>query len=203
MEPRRETERIEGFSDAVFAIAITLLALDLRVPPPGSPGLLAKLLDQWPEYLAFLATFGTIGVMWVYHHKLFTLIRRADHTLLLLNGLFLLGVVVVPYPTKMLTEYVRHPDANVAAMLHVGTFFMIAVFFNLLWRYASHNRLLDPRVDPQTISVVNRMTALVPMLYLASFFLASVSTVGSSALNSALAVFLAIQKWRDPNIPGT
>jgi hypothetical protein len=64
--------------------------------------------------------------------------------LLLLNGLLLLGVVIVPYPTKMLAEYARDPDAKVAAMLHAGTFVMITVFFNLLWRYISHNRLLDP-----------------------------------------------------------
>ena len=109
---RSETARLEGFSDAVFAIAITLLVLDLKVPAPGNPGLLGKLLlDQWREYLAFLASFGTIGVMWMYHHVLFTLIDRVDRTVLVLNGLLLLGVVIVPFPTAVATAYARHPDA--------------------------------------------------------------------------------------------
>ena len=191
---RSETARLEGFSDAVFAIAITLLVLDLKVPAPGNPGLLGKLLlDQWREYLAFLASFGTIGVMWMYHHELFTLIDRVDRTVLVLNGLLLLGVVIVPFPTAVATAYARHPDAKVAAMFHVGTFVMITIVVRLLWRHASfHNRLLTPGADPQVISALNRITALGPVLYLASFLLASVSPLGSTLLNTALVVFFAI-----------
>ena len=203
MEPK-ETVRIEGFSDAVFAIAITLLGTDLRVPPPASPGLIANLLAQWPEYLSFLSSFGTIAIAWIYHHKLFAVIRRADHTLLLLNCLLLLGVTVMPYSRKILAEYIGRPDVRAAAMVNDGTFIMTAVFFNLLWRYASaHNRLLDSRADPHAISVINRMIAIVPLLYLGSFLLASVSAVASIALNLVLVVFFAIPKQLDPNLPGT
>ena len=193
-ERRTETARLEGFSDAVFAIAITLLVLDLKVPSPGRPGLLGELLlDQWREYLAFLASFATIGVMWMYHHKLFTLINRVDRTLLVLNGLLLLGVAIVPFPTAVAAAYVRHPDAKVAAMFHTGTFVMITVIFRLLWQHASsRNRLLAPGANPRVVGVLNRISAVAPILYLASFFLASVSPLGSTLLNSAIVVIFVM-----------
>ena len=191
---RTETGRLEGFSDAVFAIAITLLVLDLKVPPPDGPGLLGKLLlDQWREYLAFLVSFGTIALMWMFHHELFMLINRIDRTLLALNCLLLLGVVVVPFPTAVAAAYARHPDEKMAEMFHTGAFVVMMVFFRFLWRYASfRNRLLAPGVDPQLVSILNRTTALAPMLYLASFFLTLVSLLGSSVLNAVLAVVLAM-----------
>ena len=168
--------------------------LDLKVPPPGRPGLLGELLlDQWREYLAFLASFGTIGVMWMYHHKLFTLINRVDRTLLVLNGLLLLGVAIVPFPTAVAAAYARHPDAKVAAMFHTGTFVMITVVFRLLWRHASsRNRLLAPGANPRVVGVLNRISALAPILYLASFFLASVSPLGSTLLNGAIVVIFVM-----------
>ena len=203
MEPK-ETVRVEGFSDAVFAIAITLLGVDLKIPPPGSPGLSANLLAQWPEYLSFLSSFGTIAIAWLYHHKLFTVIRRADHSLLLLNCVLLLGVTVMPYPTRMLAEYIGNPDARIAAMLKAGTFFITALLFNLLWKHASaRGQLLDPRADPHTIDIISRQIAIVPYLYAGSFLLASVSAFASTVLNLVLVVFFAMPKWHDPNLPGT
>ena len=189
---RTDPGRLEGFSDAVFAIAITLLVLDLKVPPLGEPGRLGKLLlDDWREYLAFLTSFGTIGLAWLYHHEFFTLINRVDRALLALNILLLLGVVIVPFPTAVAVAYARHPDAKVAAMFHTGTFVMIAVIFRLLWWHVSlRERLLTPGADPQVVSVLNRGSALAPVLYLASFFLATVSVLGSTLLNGALAVVL-------------
>jgi uncharacterized membrane protein len=189
---RTDTGRLEGFSDAVFAIAITLLVLDLKVPPVGEPGRLGKLLlDDWREYLAFLTSFATIGLAWMYHHEFFTLINRVNRALLALNLLLLLGVVIVPFPTAVAVAYARHPDANVAAMFHTGTFVMIAVIFRLLWWQVSlRDRMLTPGADPQVVNVLNRGSALAPMLYLASFFLATVSVLGSTLLNGALAVAL-------------
>lgn len=203
MEPK-ETVRIEGFSDAVFAIAITLLGVDLKVPPPGTPGLSASLMARWPEYLSFLSSFGTIAIAWIYHHKLFTVIRRADHGLLLVNCLVLLGVIIMPYPTRMVAEYIGNPDERIAAMLKAGTFFITAMLFNLLWKHASaEGRLLDPRADPHTVGIISRQVAIAPYLYLGSLLLASVSAIASTVLNLVLTVFFAMPKWRDPNLPGT
>jgi len=103
----KETARIEAFSDGVFAIAITLLILEIKVPQEaGSEEALTKALArQWPSYVAFLSSFATIGIMWINHHRLFTHIRRIDHGLLVLNSLLLLAVVVVPFPTALLAAH--------------------------------------------------------------------------------------------------
>jgi len=82
-----ETQRVESFSDGVFAIAITLLVLELKVPPAGNSQLSTLLVRQWPSYVAFLASFAFIGIMWINHHRMFTLIGRADHRLMFYNGL--------------------------------------------------------------------------------------------------------------------
>src|SRR5512140_1040236 len=84
-----ETTRVETFSDAVFAISITLLGLALKVPKPDHDSLLLALAHQWPAFLALVTSFMTIGIVWINHHRLFTHIRSVSHGLLLLNGLLL------------------------------------------------------------------------------------------------------------------
>ncbi|HLW61617.1 MAG TPA: TMEM175 family protein [bacterium] len=194
-EESGETARIEAFSDGVFAIAITLLVLDLKVPRDATGGshLLRALLAQWPTYLAFLTSFATIGIMWINHHRLFTLIRRSDHTLLLLNSLLLLGVTFVPFPTALVAAYVQRRGDRVAALVYSGTFTVIAVVFNLLWRYACHrHRLLHSRADAAMVRAITRAYAFGPPLYLLSFGLAWVSVPASLATNVALALFFAL-----------
>jgi uncharacterized membrane protein len=190
----KETGRIEAFSDGVFAIAITLLVLDVRVPQevPGRT-LLSALLDQWPSYLAFVTSFATVGIMWINHHRIFALIKRADHLLLVLNGLLMLGVTFVPFPTALVAGYVSHRDQRVAAMVYSGTFTVIAIFFNVLWRYASHkNRLLDRKIDPHAVAAITHAYSFGPPLYFTSFCLALGSVAASLALNVALALFFAL-----------
>src|SRR3954471_2154145 len=104
-----ETTRVEAFSDGIFAIAITLLVLNVRVPLPDLTGhgstLLPALLHLWPAYLGYLISFFTIGIMWVNHHSMFALIRRTDRYFLLLSVFFLLWIAVLPFPTAVLAEY--------------------------------------------------------------------------------------------------
>ncbi len=193
----KETGRLEAFSDGVFAIAITLLVLDLHVPPindgPEAPGLLSQLLQDWPVYLAFLISFLTILIMWINHHRLFTAIRRTDHALLVLNGLLLLGVTVVPFPTKLVAEFLGHRDQTIAVMVYNGTFVMIAIFFNMLWRYASYNnRLFDSSTDPELVRRISQQFVLGPVAYLIAFVLAIFSAPASLALSMLLALFYAL-----------
>ncbi len=191
----QETGRIEAFSDGVFAIAITLLILDMKVPRGlARPEDLARaLLAQWPNYLAYLTSFLTIGVMWMNHHRLFTLIRRADHLLMVLNTLLLLGISVVPFPTSVLAEYLGHPGGALAAMVYSGTYVVIAVVFNSLWRYAAGGmRLLGDDVDAAAVTAQTRQYAFGPVCYLVAFGLAFVSVAASVALNLALALFFAL-----------
>jgi uncharacterized membrane protein len=116
----KETGRVEAFSDGVFAIAITLLVLDLKVPKAaevGPEGLLPALFRQWPMFLAYLASFATILVMWVNHHKLFNFIHRTSDAFLFLNGLLLLFVTFVPFPTALVSEHLRDSQARTAAAI--------------------------------------------------------------------------------------
>ncbi len=192
----KETGRLEAFSDGVFAIAITLLVLDIKVPKlselSGSGGLLATLLKQWPMFLAYLTSFATILVMWVNHHKLFNHIRRTNDTFLFLNGLLLLFVTFVPFPTALVSAYLRHPEARTAAAVYAGTYEAIAIAFNLLWNYASAGRrLLDPRANLDKVRAITRQYRVGPISYLVAFVLAFVSVPASLGLCLLLALFFA------------
>lgn len=145
LDEPRETARLEAFSDGVIAIAITLLILHVAVPQvEAGESLLDKLLGLWPSYVAFLVSFTTILIMWLHHHTLFRIIRRVDHRLLAINGLLLLLITFVNFPTAVLAAYIQTPQREVATLFYRGTFTMVAVVYNVLWRYASGDfRLLD------------------------------------------------------------
>lgn len=189
-----ETGRIEAFSDGVFAIAITLLILDIKVPQlTEGESLLPALAKEWPAYFAFVTSFATIGIMWINHHRLFTLIKRLDQMLLVLNGLLLLGVTVVPFPTALLGAYIQHSQGYVAALIYSGTFIVTALLFNLLWWYAARKgRLLDQQAEAQAVQTITRQYGWGPWLYGAAFVLAPVSVLASIALNLLLAIFFAL-----------
>jgi uncharacterized membrane protein len=191
----KETGRVEAFSDGVFAIAITLLILEIKVPQtiPADKGLFDELLDKWPSFLAFVNSFLTILVMWINHHRLFTHIRRSNTLLLFFNGLLLLGVTFLPYPTSVVAEYIQDKEQNPAVMFYCGCFIVIALFFNLLWRYAAHkNRLLDKNANQVAVKSITRAYNIGPFLYLVAFGLAIFNGIISLLFTLALAIFFAI-----------
>lgn len=192
----KETARVEAFSDGVLAIAITLLVLDLRVPGFESireGGLLAALTRNWPSFFAYLLGFVTILIMWINHHRLFSAIRRSDDKLLFLNGLLLLTISVVPFPTKLVAEYLQHPEANVAAMVYGVWGFVIALLYNAVWRYASeNNRLFSHKTDLQLVSFITRQYAFGPLFYLAAAVISAFSALGGLAVYMALAVVFGL-----------
>jgi uncharacterized membrane protein len=187
-----ETRRVEAFSDAVFAIAITLLILEIKVPTQDQGPLTAALLRQWPSYLAFLTSFTYIGVLWINHHRMFTHIMKADDVLLVLNLLLLLGVTAVPFPTAVMAEHLHGPDHRTAAMLYNATFDVIAIFFNVLWRYAVARRLIDHSLSAGTAQNVSRRYTVVPALYLVCMALAWINVHAGMASNLALTLFLML-----------
>jgi uncharacterized membrane protein len=186
-----ETNRIEAFSDGMFAIAITLLILEIKVPTPAQGRLAAALLRQWPSYLAFLLSFTYIGVMWMNHHRMFTHIRRSNDTLLVLNLLLLLGVTAVPYPTAVLAANLGTPDQRAAALFYNGVFIVIAVFFNVMWRYAVSRQLLDHSLA-DSAAMISRQYAVGPFMYVLCFALAWFDVRVSLGVNVALAIFFAL-----------
>jgi len=186
-----ETTRIEAFSDGMFAIAITLLILEVKVPAAEQGRLAAALLRQWPSYLAFCLSFFYIGIMWMNHHRMFTHIRRSNDTLLVLNLLLLLGVTAVPFPTAVLAAHLGTPEQRTAALLYNGVYIVIAVFFNVLWRYAVSHHLLDKSLTASA-AMISRQYAFGPIIYLICFVLAWVDVRISLGLNVALAIFFAL-----------
>ena len=134
---RFETGRLEMFSDGVFAIIITLLVLDLRVPhAPEGVTLAARVAAMWPNFIAFIVSFMLVGVVWMNHHAMFRHIREADHTLNLLNLLLLLCVAVIPFVAAVSADSARgtFEERRTAALLYGAALVIGGVFFNLIWR---------------------------------------------------------------------
>lgn len=186
-----ETSRIEAFSDGMFAIAITLLILEVKIPSSADGRLAAALLKQWPSYLAFFLSFAYIGVMWMNHHRMFAHIRRSNDTLLILNLLLLLGVTAVPFPTAVLAAHLGTADQRTAAVFYNAVFIVIAIFFNVLWRYAVSHDLLDKSMSASA-AMISRQYAVGPLMYALCLALAWVDVRISLGVNVALAVFFAL-----------
>ena len=187
------TGRTEAFSDGVFAIAMTLLVLEIRVPHVEEPGtLLNVLIQQWPTYLAFLLSFVFILIMWANHHRMFNYIKRSNFTFMLLNGFLLMGITLLPFPTSLMSEYLGHPDETVAALVFTGMFSAIAIFFNVVWHYAVRNGLLDESLDPSFALNISRQYVFGPIVYFASFVVAFFSVPLSLVIVAGLAVFFAL-----------
>ncbi len=192
---KKETNRLEAFSDGVFAVAITLLVLDIKPPDIAldDSHLWTMLLEQWPMLLAFATSFFTVGIVWLNHHRLFTHIKRTDTGLLLINLLLLFIVVFIPVPTALLAKYITQPDQHIAAIVYGGTFFLMACCVNALWRYASYqNRLFDKDVDQRAVRAINRQYLFGPLLYAVAFGLAWLNSPTSIIFELLLALFFAL-----------
>jgi uncharacterized membrane protein len=186
---QRQKGRLEAFSDGVFAVAITLLVLEIKVPS-GQP-LGQALLDLWPTYVAYLLSFGTILIMWVNHHVLLDYIRHVDHVLLYLNGLLLMTITAVPVATGLLAAHAGDADGHIAAAVYCAYFAVVALAFNGLWWYAAvGGRLLHDGGQAGQRSV-SRRYMLGPMLYMVAFGVALLSVPLSLVICVALAIFFA------------
>lgn len=156
----KETVRIEGFSDAVFAIAVTLLVLDLHVPEKSSikngNDLLVFVKNQWPEFLAFTLSFFSIFIMWVNHHKIFKQIYSRNSAIMFANGLILFLVSAVSYPTALLARYFNGEASSVVVAMYTGIFVLINLSYNLLWFLASRNKkLFRPGISDAAIKKIH------------------------------------------------
>jgi uncharacterized membrane protein len=163
-------ERLVFFSDAVFAIAITLLTLEIRLPeePPivTDADLFARLTGMWHEYLAFLISFMVIGTFWMAHHRKFRLIKRYDSRLTSLNLLFLLVVAFMPFPSHVISQY----SQRTATIFYALVIALAGLILTTVWYYASsHNRLTDP-----SLSAEQRRRQLIAPLVTTAIFIASI-----------------------------
>lgn len=149
MSARWSTSRTEAFSDGVFAIAITLLVLELSVPEEGFSHLTRAILEQWPSYLGYVTSFLTIGGLWLAHHALFGRLRFVDRRMMQLNLFLLMVVSFLPFPTRLVAEAINEADAERAAVVFYGLVLLaISTLLAALWRTASRSpELLEPDVD--------------------------------------------------------
>ena len=158
MSDRWSTGRIASFSDGVFAIAITLLILDVAVPASAFDHLWEGIAHEWPSYLAYVTSFVTIGGLWMAHHAIFRRVRYADATVMRLNLVFLMAVSFLPFPTGLMAEAIRDTEAERAAVVFYGlTLLVISVLLRVLWEAILRRPdLLDPDMSVDEVKENSR-----------------------------------------------
>ncbi|MFF9767764.1 TMEM175 family protein [Streptomyces sp. NPDC014636] len=187
-----ESGRVEAFSDGVFAIAITLLVLDIKVPEADEHGGLWHALGaQWPSYAAYVVSFLVVGIMWINHHQIFSHVARVDRTLMFLNLLLLMVVSAVPWPTAMLAEYLREGTAShAAAAVYSLVMVVMALAFQALWWHLTRTgHLFDADVDVTAARATRIRFALGSLGYPLAVGLAFVSAPVTLAAHGLLALY--------------
>jgi uncharacterized membrane protein len=181
------TSRLEAFSDGVFAIAATLLVLNVHA---FGPDLGRSLRHEWPGYVGYAVSFVTIGIMWVNHHTVFAQIDRVDRTFLCINVVFLMGVAFVPFPTGLVAAHIRDAGAQAASLAYGFTLTTVAFLYSALWFYAAgRRRLLREDADPKVVRGITRSYLPGPWIYLAATLVSFASPHVSVALYAAIALF--------------
>jgi uncharacterized membrane protein len=161
MRDRWDTGRTEAFSDGVFAIAITLLVLDIGVPESAFEDLWQGIADEWPSYPAYVTSFLTIGALWLVHHGIFARLRYVDARVMRINLLLLLAASFLAFPTRLMAEAIRITSAERAAVIFYGTaLLLIQLLVAAMWRaVAAHRELLRPEVGEHEVDRILRGTA--------------------------------------------
>jgi uncharacterized membrane protein len=189
------TNRLESFSDGVLAVAITLLVLNIEVPPAGSGDLGHELAKQWPQYAAYATSFVTIGIIWVNHHVMIGRLRAADHGILMLNLVLLLTVGLIPFGTALLAEYLKEGHGEkLAAAVYGGVFLAMAVSFTTLNWHILFRRahLLAAQLPEERRRQILARSIRGVGPYVIATALAAVSPYPTLAICAALAAYYAL-----------
>ena len=174
MTNEKETTRVEAFSDGVFAIAITLLILEIKVPKIDihmtNSQLFTSLMNLWPSYFAFLLSFSAVLIMWINHHGFFKYLKSINSKFLYANGFLLLMVTFIPFPTAVLAEHINSPAANVSAAFYCGAMELVSVAYNVLWFTTAYKRaLVKDEISDDLINKIRNAYWVGFFVYLASF----------------------------------
>ena len=195
---------MEAFSDGVFAIAVTLLVLEIAVPAGSGDDLLGALGDQWPSYLGYLVSFATIGAIWFAHTVITEYLDHADSVLIRLNLLLLLVVSFLPFPTKLLAEFAdeREPE-RVAATVYGINLVLALIMVSVIWRYAVREQLVRPDLADQDVqTLTKRLTptlGLYAVMIVLGLFLPTVAVFGYLVLALFILIpFSAIRHRASP-----
>ena len=203
------TSRVEAFSDGVFAVAITLLVLDLHIPVTHG-SLVNGLADEWPAFAAFAISFLVIGIVWVNHHTLYHLLSHTDRVMLFLNLGLLMTVVLIPFVTALFADYVTTggSEASIAGVLYNADMLLMGITFQLAVQWVNgHHDLLRERLVPLTRRQQVRY-GIGPILYVACIPLSFVSAPAVLAIDALVAVYYifdqaSVQRADEPAEAGT
>ena len=187
-----ERGRLEAFSDGVFAIAVTLLILEVKVGDEGG-SLAQRLRHAWPTYVAYLISFAVIGIMWINHHNMLQAVHSVDHTILVANLAMLLVISFIPFPTKIVGEHISQgtfDDKRTSVLLFGGTMVAASLVFPWLWWALTRRpELRQPQVTEAMVRAGMRRNLLGLPTYSTATLVAVWFPVVSLAVFGALAVF--------------
>jgi len=184
--------RLEAFSDGVFAIAITILVLDLGVSASSGDDLLAALIDEWPSYLAYVTSFLTLGVFWLEHSTVTSVLRAGDPILYRINLVVLLLASFLPFPTKLASEYFGQREPEQIAVLFYGvTLLLLDLAITAFARYAVQDRrLVRPGVSEETLGSLGRLPSF--LIYAGAILIGLIVPTVGIVLYLAIALYQAI-----------
>jgi uncharacterized membrane protein len=189
--------RLEAFSDGVFAVAITLLALNVVVAgPTGQGSLLDQLTAKWPAFAGYLISFLTIGIIWVNHHALVRSITKVDRTLLFVNLMLLLFVVLIPFGTATVADYLPHnsTSARLAMVLYAGIFLGMSAGFGAIFEWTLHGqRVADPLPAEQHWAARRRFVGG-GLVYAAAMVIAAFYAMAGFVLTGLVAVYYIFER---------
>jgi len=193
--------RLGALIDGVFAIAITLLVLDLP-RPHGSTQLAHSLLQQWPSYVAYLVSFVTLGILWIEHHGMMGAVRSIDRRFLERTLAFLLFISVVPWPTALAADYAREgfAQARTAAILYAATMLLMGLTFAWGWRYLTIHPELVAAPARSAFPSGTRRALLGGLVYIVAIGVALLSPITSFAIDAVVAVYFAASKTGVPGL---
>lgn len=196
------TSRLEAFSDGVFAIAITLLIIEIKVPSHDdlkNQSLMHYIWVQWPKYFAYVLSFLIIGIYWANHHYLFKLFKRTDHLFNLLNVFFLMAIAFLPYPTGVLGDYIITAEhAKPAITFYTFALCLPAFAWLLIWVYAKRDRkIVDHRLTSRFVDALTSQYYLSNVLYISAFAV----SFFSAAVSIAMCVGLTLLYLLPPKNP--
>ena len=202
MTNEKETTRVEAFSDGVFAIAITLLILEIKVPKIDmhmtNSELFTSLLNLWPSYFAFLLSFAAVLIMWIYHHGFFKYLKTINSKFLYANGFLLLMVTFIPFPTAVLAEHINSPAANVSAAFYCGAMVLVSVAYNVLWFTTAYKRaLVKDEISDVLILKIRNAYIFGFFVYLVSFIISFFYAIAGLVICISLWIFWIILDYNN------
>jgi uncharacterized membrane protein len=188
--------RLEAFSDGVFAVAITLLALNLTVAGPGHGSLLNQLYGHWPAFAGYLISFLTVGIIWVNHHVLVRSITKVDRVLLFLNLALLMFVVLIPFGTATIADYLPHnsADARLAMVLYGGILLGMSVSFGGIFEWTLHSEHVYQPLPAEQHWAARRRFAGGALVYAVAIVIAVFNALAAFVLIGLVGVYYIFER---------